>query len=512
MTTRDRVRRLHGGRTRHVAGILAGFLERAIPLAGFVLLAVGPARAQLGMGTAFAYQGSLTEGGAPANGSFDFQFLLHDDESGGTQIGSSVFSPATPVAKGVFTATLDFGAGAFDGGERWLEIRVQPAGGGGYAPLTPRVAIRPTAHALFSADTGALDGSDASDFLQRLGESHAIPRIGPDAATNGANLLAAYALARTRTPHGLPLSADNRFTVLVPPGNYDLGAETLLLDTECVDVVGMSESVHQVILGTGVADTTGVVTQTADDVAIENLEIRNTNATGASPASFLAYRPETNLPATVIRNCRFLANDTNAFSMRLSIEYSGIYERCEAGIQAFGGSGGVASGRFVDCVAGDTSFGSEGIASGTFVDCVGGEVSFGGALLDFLPPGIASGRFERCEAGDYSFGAVGTASGTFRDCKAANRSFGGDDGTASGTFFDCTAGDESFGGNDGLASGEFLGCESGQRSFGSRTSGSAAGGRFLFCKGGIDAYSEAGTPAPRHMFCLRSNQRYIGND
>ena len=37
--------------------------------------------------TAFTYQGRLTTGGNPANGSYDFQFKLFDALSDGAQIG-----------------------------------------------------------------------------------------------------------------------------------------------------------------------------------------------------------------------------------------------------------------------------------------------------------------------------------------------------------------------------------------------------------------------------------------
>ena len=47
-----------------------------------LLLAASAARAQT---TTFTYQGKLTDGGTPANGSYDLQFTLWDAVSGGTQ-------------------------------------------------------------------------------------------------------------------------------------------------------------------------------------------------------------------------------------------------------------------------------------------------------------------------------------------------------------------------------------------------------------------------------------------
>ena len=40
--------------------------------------------------TEFTYQGSLQNSSAPANGNFDFEFLLYDAVSGGAQIGSTL--------------------------------------------------------------------------------------------------------------------------------------------------------------------------------------------------------------------------------------------------------------------------------------------------------------------------------------------------------------------------------------------------------------------------------------
>ena len=42
------------------------------------------------VGTGFTYQGKLTDGGAPANGTYDFEFKLYDDLSVGSQVGSAV--------------------------------------------------------------------------------------------------------------------------------------------------------------------------------------------------------------------------------------------------------------------------------------------------------------------------------------------------------------------------------------------------------------------------------------
>ena len=77
------------------------------------------------IGTAFTYQGRLSDGGAPANGVYDFQFALYDAESAGTQVGSTIPKDDVTVTDGLFTVELDFGS-IFDGTAFWLEIGVRP--------------------------------------------------------------------------------------------------------------------------------------------------------------------------------------------------------------------------------------------------------------------------------------------------------------------------------------------------------------------------------------------------
>jgi hypothetical protein len=102
------------------------------------------------LGTAFTYQGKLTDGANPANGTYDLKFSLHDALSSGSQVGSSKTNAATVVTNGYFTATLDFG-GVFDGNARWLELGVRTNGGSGFNVLNPRQRLTPTPSSLFAA-------------------------------------------------------------------------------------------------------------------------------------------------------------------------------------------------------------------------------------------------------------------------------------------------------------------------------------------------------------------------
>lgn len=106
-----------------------------------VRLVAGP------VGSDFTYQGHLSSAGTAANGSFDLRFSLHDAATGGGQIGSVLTNPAVAVSNGLFTASLDFGAGAFDGQARWLELAVR-SGTNDFTVLSPRQAVAAAPYAL----------------------------------------------------------------------------------------------------------------------------------------------------------------------------------------------------------------------------------------------------------------------------------------------------------------------------------------------------------------------------
>ena len=114
-----------------------------------LLVAGSDVRAQAPVGTAFTYQGRLNSSGQPYTGSADMQFTLYDAAAGGHIVAGPYASGNVQVKDGLFTTTVDFGAEAFNGEARWLQIGVvTPAGGGDYIPLSPRQAIQPTPYAL----------------------------------------------------------------------------------------------------------------------------------------------------------------------------------------------------------------------------------------------------------------------------------------------------------------------------------------------------------------------------
>jgi hypothetical protein len=93
---------------------------------------------EVAVGTAFSYQGRLSDNNAPANGQYDFVFTLFDALSGGNQIATPVNITNQTVSAGMFTVSLDFGSNAFYGDARWMQIGVRSTGGGTFTTLSPR--------------------------------------------------------------------------------------------------------------------------------------------------------------------------------------------------------------------------------------------------------------------------------------------------------------------------------------------------------------------------------------
>jgi hypothetical protein len=116
----------------------------------FVLLALlaGVNRVAAQGTTAFTYQGQLRDGGTNANGAYTMIFKLYDAVTNGNQIGTTITNKPT-LFNGLFSVNLDFGAGAFNGNTRWLDITI--TNGPTFETLFPRVQVLPSPYAQFAA-------------------------------------------------------------------------------------------------------------------------------------------------------------------------------------------------------------------------------------------------------------------------------------------------------------------------------------------------------------------------
>lgn len=177
-------------------------MNRRFPrsLAAVLVLAAGipAATAQTPVDTGWTYQAKLTDGGNPANGSYDLRFTLYSDAAGATAVGSPIALPAVQVSAGLFTSRLDFGQ-QFTGSKRWLKVEVRPAGGSTYTAL-PLQEITSTPQSLFSQEPwasynptngyiGINRATPAYKFDVGIGANQAI-RLGLDGNGGGQLLLA----------------------------------------------------------------------------------------------------------------------------------------------------------------------------------------------------------------------------------------------------------------------------------------------------------------------------------
>ena len=202
-------------------------------------------------GTAFTYQGSLMKGGLPANGSYDLTFTLFNTNSSGSAIAGPVTNSATAVSNGLFTTTIDFGAGVFAGSNYWLEIAVQTNGGSGFTTLAPRQPVTPTPYAIYSANAGSastattattagsatsaasattannFSGSLAGDVTGTQGATVVSTVGGQSAASVASGAVAANAATSTNTPNTIvQRDASGNFVAGTITGNLAGNAAT----------------------------------------------------------------------------------------------------------------------------------------------------------------------------------------------------------------------------------------------------------------------------------------------
>ncbi len=228
------------------------------------------------------YQGTLADGGTPADGIYDLRFTLFDSATDGTTLDTFA-AEDVPVTGGLFVLGLSFEAVELDGSAMWLGIEVRPGDStGSFTALEPRQLVSAAPYALFAehgvaagkadgaldaGDTDTLDGEHGSfyrawssrtgvpveladgdddglgDLACDAGEIAAFDGVGwacspdrgrtyartvvvgpvGDAAANGAALLAAVASLP------VPASREGAWRLLLEPGRYDLGSSQLVL-------------------------------------------------------------------------------------------------------------------------------------------------------------------------------------------------------------------------------------------------------------------------------------------
>lgn len=140
-------------------------------IAAFAVLAVAVVAASMPVpvtaapvGYAFTYQGSLKDAGVNANGPYDFRFGLFGTAAGGVQVSPTVVVDDLSVTDGVFTTDVDFGAGPFQGDERWLQIEVRQGASTGIYTTLPRQRLAPAPFSI-GLSLPHLQAMSSADYL-----------------------------------------------------------------------------------------------------------------------------------------------------------------------------------------------------------------------------------------------------------------------------------------------------------------------------------------------------------
>ena len=109
-------------------------------------------------GTAFTYEGQLDDGTSPANSIYVLRFAIFDAASAGNRVLDLLTNSAVAISNGLFTVTLDFGAGVFDGTSRWLEIGVRTNANDDFTILSPRQPFTASPYAIFAGTAASVAG------------------------------------------------------------------------------------------------------------------------------------------------------------------------------------------------------------------------------------------------------------------------------------------------------------------------------------------------------------------
>jgi hypothetical protein len=161
---------------------------RRLVLALLVLAAAAPATQAPAapLGTGFTYQGQLTDDGSPVNGQVTLRFTLWTAAGsgsppvGGVQVGGPDVVGAVTVTHGLFTVLVndsgEFGAGATNGDERWLQVEVcEDPSCASATPLSPRQPLTATPYARFAAGPWQVSGTTLSYSAGNVGIGTSTP-------------------------------------------------------------------------------------------------------------------------------------------------------------------------------------------------------------------------------------------------------------------------------------------------------------------------------------------------
>jgi hypothetical protein len=202
----------------------------------------------------FTYQGYVEDGGQPANGSYDFRFYIWDDRTSGNLISTCQAWDDQWVEDGLFAFHLipaDPMHEVFDGGRRWIEVRMRLHGTAPWTVL-PRQPITAVPYAWSLKPGAEITGTIANRATLYVGNGY-------DAGTIGSAIYAENHADTSPTIYGLHHGTGHALY-----GRSESGYPTIegRNDDIGTGVIGYSDA------GTGVKGSTGSV----DDVGVIGLQ------------------------------------------------------------------------------------------------------------------------------------------------------------------------------------------------------------------------------------------------
>ncbi len=161
-------------------------------------LACGWASGAHAQNTAFTYQGRLALSDSAANGLYDLRATIYDALTNGNALAGPLTNVAVTVSNGLFTATLDFGAAAFPGANRWLDIGVRTNGSAAaFTALVPRQPITAAPYAIQAASAASAAGFSGTLPAANGGSGQSSYAPGDLLYASAANTLARLAVGST---------------------------------------------------------------------------------------------------------------------------------------------------------------------------------------------------------------------------------------------------------------------------------------------------------------------------
>lgn len=341
--------------------------------------------------------------------------------------------------------TDDAGSAIFDGDIVTSALSADIANIGNINIIENTISVDVDASAEYDGNPTKLTIGTGLEVLgSTYGDKYVIVNGAGTPAENGAELFAAYDHAKAVLAATPSTGADDRFTVVITPGEYFVETP-FTIDTNNIDVVSLTGNSDVMITSedpaVGLMPDGGVKWAPVKVTLVENVTVKGLNV------KTKAFVTKIISPTVLIENCT--GGDTS-FNLAAPGDYGGFainvyvqskFKNCVAGINSYMFAAERNAGTFIGCVGGDYSYSAWGNNDeGTYIECTGGDYSFGSKLAQGQQTTAMRGERIRCTGGNYSFGHFAASIyATFTDCTGGVSCFGTDTVLNDGTYLRCTA-------------------------------------------------------------------------